>query len=212
MTSPARAQTRVQDPATDELQLVENLLAGRREGVSEFLTRSHHAVFFLACRLTTDPDLRRDWTHAALLGVVDDLAAGRFVYRRPGSFWAWFRKRVYFRLLEELRRYRTSLSRERPSGIAGEESFDRPGTSDPSMEMEQVEFLSALEGCLARIALHDQRRAVALRVVEDLSYEEIAASMSRPLNTVRSWIRRGRLELRNCLAVRLGLGGPEGDL
>ena len=140
-----------------------------------------------------------------MLGILEDLKAGRFVYRGPGSFWAWFRKRVHYRLLDELRRQRKQCAREQPSGTAGDEALDRPGPIDPAVAAEHLEFLSAMDDCLARIANADQRAALGLRLIHDLSYEEIACSMGSPLNTVRSWIRRGRQELRRCLATRLDL-------
>ncbi|HEY3216703.1 MAG TPA: sigma factor-like helix-turn-helix DNA-binding protein, partial [Candidatus Eisenbacteria bacterium] len=48
----------------------------------------------------------------------------------------------------------------------------------------------------------DHRRALSLRLFDDLQYQEVAAAMETPLNSVRAWIRRGRLALRRCLAAR----------
>jgi DNA-directed RNA polymerase specialized sigma24 family protein len=62
-----------------------------------------------------------------------------------------------------------------------------------------------VNGCLDGLQNEDQRRVLALLLFEEMSYEEIAASVGRPLNTVRTDIRRGRLALRNCLVLRLGL-------
>ena len=191
----------------DEHRLVQGLVAGDRDAIAEFLDRSHHAVFCLAVRLTRDPERRRDWTHSTLLGILDDLARGRFVYRRPGSFWAWFRKRAYFRLLDEYRRERRLHARE----IAGDPESGGPdlsefgGGSDPAEEIERVELVSAIESCLDRLPNRDQRRALSLLLGQDLSYDDVAVALAAPLNTVRAWIRRGRILLRACLAERLGL-------
>jgi RNA polymerase sigma-70 factor (ECF subfamily) len=56
----------------------------------------------------------------------------------------------------------------------------------------------ALERCLAEL---DSRRAAAVRFayVEGWSYQDIAENYAIPLNTVRTWLRRGLLALRECM-------------
>lgn len=203
--------SRIEPSAEDEKRLVEALLESSPAAIGELLDRTHHPVFCMAYRLTPDPDLRRDWTHNALLGILGDLERGCFVYRRPGSFWAWFRKRVYYRLIDEYRRHRRVTSRETATELTGDESFASDPADDPAVRMQRVEFLSAVETCLEKLANDDQRRAVRLLVLEDLSYQDIAAAMAAPLNTVRAWIRRGRLGLRRCLAGTLGLEPAEAN-
>ena len=44
-----------------------------------------------------------------------------------------------------------------------------------------------------------QRAALSLRLLEGLSYEEIAELMGVPVNSVRSWLHRGRARLREAL-------------
>ena len=200
----------------DERTLVESIAAGDPEAVSEFLERTHHPVYCMAARLAADPETRRDWAHDVILGVLEDLERGRFEYRGPGSFWAWFRKRAHYRLLDAYRRSRLILERERPAGDphdlpVGDEA-PSPGAwrgwvgTDPAEELERVEVQSALEGCLRGLANDDHRRALEWLLFHDLAYEEIARRADVPLNTVRAWIRRGRLALRRCLVVALDLG------
>ena len=52
--------------------------------------------------------------------------------------------------------------------------------------------------CLERLA-PDPRRAIWLAMREGLTHEEVSARMGRPLGTVKSWIRRGLIELKGCL-------------
>ena len=195
------------DREEDERRLAEGLGAGSPESVRTFLERAHHPVFCMACRLARDADLGRDWTHTALLAILEDLERGRFEYRRPGSFWAWFRKRAYYLLLDQFRRRRLQDRRE----LTGQEDpapafLAACGVGDPVAELQRVELLGALEACLAGIESEEQQRALRLLLIEDQSYEGIALAMHAPLNTVRAWIRRGRLRLRTCLAGRLELG------
>jgi RNA polymerase sigma-70 factor (ECF subfamily) len=55
-----------------------------------------------------------------------------------------------------------------------------------------------LTGCLGTL---DERHATAIRAafLDGTTYEELAARMSVPLGTMKSWIRRGLLKLRACL-------------
>lgn len=202
-------------PPLDESRMVDGLVAGRSSAISDFLERTHHPVFCLACRLTSDPDLRQDWTHEVLLGVLDDVKRGRFVWRRPGSFWAWFRKRAYYRLLDEYRRHRRRAGREIVPSHDEEDgggAWEFPGGEDPVAEIERAETLAAVEACIEKLPSLEQQRALGLLLFNDLAYEAIAEVMAAPLNTVKAWIRRGRLALRKCLAGALGLAtGGEGD-
>lgn len=189
----------------DEQALAAGLQAAAPWARSEFFVAAHDAVYAYACRLTRDVDLRRDWTHDCLLRLAGEVADGRFVYRRPGSFWAWFRTRAPFVVLDSLRKRRRQESRELAAEPDGGDFPDPPAPDDPRLDLERLEILHAVNGCLDGLQNEDQRRVLALLLFEEMSYEEIAASVGRPLNTVRTDIRRGRLALRNCLVLRLGL-------
>jgi len=197
-------------PAWDERRLAEGLAAGDRAAQREFFSRAHEAVFVLASRLAPSLDHARDWTHDVLLGVADDVARGRFTYRRPGAFWAWFRKRAYFRLLTALRTERLRVQRERAGGPGWDDErtasalIEVAGASDPHAELERAFVLRAFERCLDRLPNPDHRRALWLHLREDLPYDAVAAELGAPLNTLKAWIRRGRLSVRRCLAEALG--------
>lgn len=45
----------------------------------------------------------------------------------------------------------------------------------------------------------EQRRCLVLAYEHGLSHEGIAATLSTPLGTVKSWVRRGLVSLRRCL-------------
>lgn len=58
---------------------------------------------------------------------------------------------------------------------------------------------AALERCLAALD-DDRRRCIVLAFVEGWSHAEIARRTRSPVGTVKSWIRRGLLSLRECLS------------
>lgn len=186
----------------NEQQLVKGIFAKKSEARAALVTASHDAVFSFSCRLATDADLRRDWTHDCLLRIINDIETGAFQFRHPGGFWSWFRKRSWFLLLEARRVHCRRIGRETP---AGDFIPDLPGTSCPHRDLEGSEIIDAVEDCIDGIAHQGQRQALRLLLLSDFSYQETAETMDSPLNTVRTWIRVGRLALRKCLRRRLGI-------
>lgn len=59
----------------------------------------------------------------------------------------------------------------------------------------------ALANCMGTLA-SGQRQAIGMAYLHDLSHSEVAAQLSMPIGTVKTWIRRGLERLRECLAGR----------
>ncbi len=192
----------------DERTLLEGLERRDLRTREAFLTATHHPVYCLACRVTRDPDLRRDWAHTALLGVLSDVEQGRFVFRHAGGFWSWFRKRAYFRLLDERRRHLKQTARERQGDDESLDLQEFGVVSNPTAELERVELAAAVEDCLSRIAADKPKRALSLMLGQELDHAAIAEALRAPVNSVRVWVMRGRVALRRCLADRWGLTAP----
>jgi RNA polymerase sigma-70 factor (ECF subfamily) len=209
MSDPRPASRPPAIPMSDESRLLAALAAGDRTALADFVEHTHLPVFRMACRWTRDPEERRDWTHVVLVRILEDLERGRFALRRPGGFWAWFRKRAHYLLLDEYRRSRRVASIEQPAP-GGELPAAPAGTgsgSDPARELERVELRAALEHCLERLPSADQRRALTMVLEQELSYQDIAEVMGAPLNTVRAWIHRARTAMRRCLMQRWEMEG-----
>lgn len=56
----------------------------------------------------------------------------------------------------------------------------------------------AVRGCLGRLQ-ENQRQAILLAYYGGLTHEELSARLDAPLGTVKSWVRRGLLQLKECL-------------
>lgn len=55
-----------------------------------------------------------------------------------------------------------------------------------------------LRRCLAGLR-EDYRNAVVLAYVNGLTHEELAARLNKPVGTIKSWVRRGLEQLKDCM-------------
>lgn len=92
------------------------------------------------------------------------------------------------------------LRAAKPASVAIDEAG---GISDDAPTPEQ-DALAASEGARLRVCMEelDGRHAAILRraYFEGLSYSEVADEAGVPLNTVKTWIRRSLIRLRECLS------------
>ncbi len=72
-------------------------------------------------------------------------------------------------------------------------------TANPSADLEQAGERAQIFACLDEL---EPVRATAIRAgfYQGLSYPEIAQTMHKPVGTVKSWIRRGLIQLKECLS------------
>ena len=68
---------------------------------------------------------------------------------------------------------------------------DRVSQTDPSPALNERKELEALKGLAP-----DQRQAIEMRVIDELSYDEIAAKLNRSQESVRQMVSRGLKKFR----------------
>jgi RNA polymerase sigma-70 factor (ECF subfamily) len=69
---------------------------------------------------------------------------------------------------------------------------------DPLAARERSEEVGRLLDCLGRLE-PEQRQLVLLAYYDGLSREQLAARFKRPVNTIKTWLRRSLLAVRECL-------------
>ena len=94
-------------------------------------------------------------------------------------------------------RLRASAVSRRMEPIEAADAVSDPAPA-ASERVELAQQHQKLAGCLEEL---EQKHAAAIRgaFLDGATYEELAARMSVPLGTMKSWIRRGLLKLRSCL-------------
>ena len=110
-----------------------------------------------------------------------------------GSARGWIYTVVRHRALDALRR----LGRELPvTGTAPEPADEAPGPLDSLLISNDA---AALHHCLQ--LLDEQKRAcILLAYVDGYTQTQIASRLACPLGTVKAWVRRGLLALKECLS------------
>lgn len=87
----------------------------------------------------------------------------------------------------------------RPPGADLDAALEVPDTApDPERMTESSEEGARVEACLATLE-PDRAEAVRGAYLDGYSYEELAQRYAVPLNTMRTWLRRSLIRLRECL-------------
>ncbi len=162
--------------------------AGDRRAFGELAARWEKRLIRHAWRLSGDPEAARDIAQSAWADIVrnirrlDDTAAfPAFAFRiatRRAADWTRRRKRAR-------------------AGLAAFAAEPHP-QSAPGPESDAA----ALVAAMARLPA-EQRAAVALFYLEDLSVAEIAAALSVPAGTVKTRLKAARDRLREALGISL---------
>lgn len=119
--------------------------------------------------------------------------AGQFDQTRAGAM-TWMAMIARNRAIDRLR---ASPSASRHADIEVAEQVADAGPS-PAQQAEAADEGTRLGACLEQL---EPRRRGLIRTAffEGATYEELAARIGSPLGSVKSWIRRGLLQLRTCL-------------
>jgi RNA polymerase sigma-70 factor (ECF subfamily) len=157
------------------------------------VVRNHSArVFRLAYRLTGNRHDAEDLTQDVFVRVFRSLAD-----YTPGTFEGWLHRITVNLFLDRVRRAQKIRFEALPDDaerVVGRERSPEAAVLDAGLDAD-------IELALATLP-PDFRAAVVLCDLEQLSYEEIAATLGVKLGTVRSRISRGRALLRAALPDR----------
>jgi RNA polymerase sigma-70 factor (ECF subfamily) len=175
------------DGAVDDRGLVDAVLAGDRDAFRILVEREQVAVFRACLRILGRPHDAEDVAQESFVVAYRSLGT----YGGHGSLGGWLMRiatRQAFRRLGQ-RRSDAELRPEMPL---------RARDPDPLTATLAVERQREVR--LAVASLPDAyREVVALRYFGELSLEEIARVTGRPVNTVKTHLRRGLERLRPSL-------------
>jgi len=147
-------------------------------------------LFGVAVRILKRHDLAEDVMQDAFLKIWD--AAPRY---RPelGSPISWMVAITRNRAIDVLRK-RTEVALDDEQG-KGERADDAP---DPFEMTAQSRDLKALLQCMEKLGAK-QKQCLLMAYYYGYTHEEISQRMATPVGTIKSWIRRGLIQLKGCL-------------
>jgi RNA polymerase sigma-70 factor (ECF subfamily) len=90
-------------------------------------------------------------------------------------------------------------ARRAPAAALGDAADLADLGPDPEQSAIASSERAAIEGCLGRLD-PDHAEAVRMAYLHGETYAELAGRFGIPLNTVRTWLRRSLLKLRECLS------------
>jgi RNA polymerase sigma-70 factor, ECF subfamily len=182
-------------PITDA-ESIQRVLGGETAAFEPLVKRYEQAVVNYLFRLLGTSDLVEELAQNTFVEAYQHL--GKFNTER--SFKAWLlgiahnQARSLWRTNQRQQQRLTSLDDE----LTPEQSF---ATYDPEPEDNPGNWLMPL---LNR--LDDRyKQALLLRFQHELSYQDVADTMNVPINTVRTWLKRGKAQLMD-LALQHGYG------
>lgn len=172
-------------------KLLKDIALGNRQAFEKLYRDSSPQLFAICLRIVSQRSEAEDvlqevfatvWRKAAQLNV-----------ERAGAM-SWLAMIARNKAIDRLRSQPQARKFE-PLELADEIADP---IASPQRDAQAAGERDRLDECMKR--LDDRRRSLIRAAFFDGStYEELAARVGSPLGTVKSWIRRGLLQLRECL-------------
>jgi RNA polymerase sigma factor (sigma-70 family) len=178
-------------PALNLNNALKHCAAGDRAALREIYDSEAPRMLGVAMRLLRRRSLAEEAVHDAFVQVWQK--AGSFDPAR-GDGRSWLYAILRNRALNILRgENRTELVEDfEPMGLISEEE-------DAESLMLRLSDAGSLKRCLQRLE-PPRRQAITLAYIHGLSHGELAGRLGVPLGTIKSWIRRSLISLRECMA------------
>ncbi|MGE0310025.1 MAG: sigma-70 family RNA polymerase sigma factor [Lautropia sp.] len=167
---------------------------GERYALRALYQQESRWMLGVAMKLLRDRQAAEDVLHDAFVQIWR--AAGTFDPAR-GSGRGWLYTVVRHRALETLRKdaRMTTLASEDIEALSDRVQAAAPADAPDPFAADGAD----LERCLD--ALDERKReCIVGAFVHGLTHEQLARTLGAPLGTVKSWVRRGLLALRECLS------------
>lgn len=181
-------------------QLVDWLAAtaqGDQQAFQRLYASTSSQLYALLLRILRNPERAQDALQDAYVRVWQK--ADTYSPER-GAPLTWLLTVARYRALDMLRRKRPEVAMpEEPDMIA--RLLEDSQSLSPAEENENRQALDAIRACLGTLQTQ-QRDSVLFSYYEGMTHQELSERMDAPLGTVKSWIRRGLIRLRECLAER----------
>lgn len=182
-------------------QLLARAGLGDRQAFKRLYDLSSAHVYAVVLRIQRDRDTAEDLLQEIYVSVWKAAAHFDAAQAQPLT---WLTHIARNKAIDSLRRAQTQPRTE--SLHAGDDDDGDAGLDDrladespgPAALLEQASDARQLAHCMQGLSAQ-QRQSVALAFFDGLSHAEVAEQLREPLGTVKSWVRRALMSLKNCL-------------
>jgi RNA polymerase sigma-70 factor (ECF subfamily) len=192
-------QSKVSDPASDELALVRAAKAGDMEAFEQLVKRYDRNVFRIAQHITQNREDAEDVVQDAFLKAYGNLSQ----FQEQSKFYTWLVRIAVNEALMKLRRRRPERTVSLDQDVqTDEDSMPREvadWSPNPEQQYSQAELREILGKTIQGLPA-SFRTVFVLRDVEGLSTEETAEALGLSIPAVKSRLLRARLQLRERLS------------
>ena len=187
-------------PVSDH-ELVTRAQTGSEKAYRELLGRYQRPVFSIIYRMIRDREQAEDLAQETFVRVFNNIDR----YDPRFKFSSWIFKIATNLTIDHIRRKElNTVSIDGSRNAVTAEQIEATSITIASDDENPEELLEAkelgeeIEGAIGKLR-PEYKAAILLRHVEGREYQEIAEILSLPLGTVKTYIHRGRNELREQL-------------
>lgn len=174
----------------DLVELLRRVAARDAAAFADLYRQTQSKLYGVVARILTRGDQSGEALQEAYVRIWEKAAD---FDPTKGSPIAWMATIARNRALDEVRRVRPASLDDMPDGF--EPASDEV---DPLASRDRSERLAALLECLDGLG-GERRDAVLLAYYRGSSREALARRYGKPVPTIKTWLRRGLAQLRDCL-------------
>lgn len=170
----------------DELSLIASIKAGNTDDFRPLVERYQAGIIRYIFYLVRDQDIAEDIAQEAFVIAYQKLHQ----YNKRYAFSTWL-----YRIARNLAYQYMRSNRTLPLKFEDNLQSEKPELSE---RLDKEIEATRVRNTIATLN-PDQRTVIYLYYWEDRSYKEIADILNKPVNTIRTWLRRAKQELRSKL-------------
>lgn len=178
----------------NEHHLVRRAIDGDAAAFGVLYRACHEQIYATMVRRTSDPETAQDLVQTAFLKAYGALGS----YRGEAAFATWLTQialnvhKSHFRKQQVRRRWIKVT--DDPAALADATRMPVAG-ENPEVSVERNQQRELVRKSIRALPAR-YRRVVWMRYVRDWSYEEITLALQIPMGTVKTWLNRGRYQLK----------------
>lgn len=187
---------------TPEQALIARAQAGDSEAFSQLIEGYRNRMLRTATKVVRDPEDAEDVVQQAFTAAWVNLDK----FRGDSAFSTWLTRITINEGLSVLRRRKrqhVEITEQITDVTFSHDAIVLADEETPEKQVIKDELKHLVHQSLS-VVKPAYRAAMSLRVLEDLSLEEISARLSIPVNTVKVHLFRGRQAMKAFLSQRLG--------